>query len=188
MIAIRSYLPSLLTFPGVVLRQAIHAGFCRALGVKILDIRYFRADTPSAYVLHEMPKRLGTGILIALGPLVVHSLLCIALCGPALVPFMFYGHSVDLFTFFQLWLGLSIGMHAFPPLRDAGNLWELTRKEVLEHGAVVRLTFPLLAFLRTAQRLSLYGFDVAYAAIIGIGLPWLILNRFFPAISAIPGN
>lgn len=188
MIAIRSYLPSLLTFPGVILRQAIHSGFCRVLGVKILDIRYFRADTTPAYVLHEMPKRLGTGILIALGPLALHSILCVILCAPALVPFMFYDQSVDLLTIFQLWLGLSIGMHAFPPLRDAGNLWELTRKEVLEHGAVVRLTFPLLAFLRTAQRLTLYGFDVAYAAIIGIAIPWLILSRLFPAISPTPGS
>jgi hypothetical protein len=182
MIAIRSYIPSLLTFPGVVLRQAIHAGCCRALGVKVLDIRYFRADTPSGYVLHEMPKSLGAGILIAIGPLVLHSLLCIIICAPALVPFKYFEHSVDFFTFFQLWLGLSIDMHAFPPLRDAGNLWELTRREVLKHAAFVRLTFPLLAFLRTAQRLSLYGFDVAYAAVIGIGIPWVLLDRIFPVV------
>ena len=182
MIAIRSYLLSLLTFPGVVLRQAIHAGLCRLLGVKVLDVRYFRADTPAGYVLHEMPKRLGTGLLIALGPLLLHSLLCLALCGPALVSFKFYDESVDAASYFQLWLGLSIGAHAFPPMRDAGHLWDLTRQEVLGHGTIVRLAFPLLAFLRIAQRLSRYGFDLGYAALIGLGLPWLVLGRIFPAL------
>lgn len=182
MIAIRSYIPSLLTFPGVVLRQVIHAGFCRLLNVKILDIRFFRRDTPSGYVLHEMPKRFESSFLLILGPLFVHSLLCFVVCIPALVPFEFYGESVGVREFFQLWLGLSIGMHAFPPRRDAGNLWNLTRKEVSEHGAIVRLMFPLLGFLRMAERLTLYGFDVAYAAVIGIGIPWLVLDLIYPKI------
>ena len=183
MIAVRSYLPSLLSFPGVVLRQFLHQGLCRLLGVKVLDVRYFRADTPSGYVLHEKPKRLGISVLLAVGPLVLHSVLCLALCLPAMTPFLFYEEGVSFFTFFQLWLGLSIGMHAFPTFRDSGNLWELTRQEVLDHGAAVRFLFPLLAFFRTAHRLSLYGFDVAYAALIGVGIPWLLLGRIVPSIS-----
>jgi hypothetical protein len=182
MIAVRSYLPSLLTFPGVVLRQVVHAGFCRIFGVKILDIRYFRADTPSGYVFHEMPDRLSTAFWLALGPLVLHSFLCFALCLPALVPFLFRMENADFSSCFQLWLGLSIGAHAFPPLRDVGNLWDLTRREVKGHGAGVRLAFPMIAFLRIAQRLSLYGFDVAYAALLGVGLPWVVLSRLFPSV------
>ncbi len=182
MIAIRSYLPSLCTFPGTVLRQAVHSSLCRALGVKVLDVRYFRFDTPAAYVLHEMPKNLKTSILLVLVPFLVHSLLCVAICTPAMVPVLFYDELVGPLELFQLWLGLSIGMHAFPPLRDAHNLWDLTRFEAKNHGALVRIAFPLLAFFRLAQRLSLFGFDLGYAATMGIGLPWLVLNRVFPPL------
>jgi len=185
MIAVRSYLPSLLTFPGVILRQGIHASVCRVLGVKVLDIRYFRADTPSAYVLHEMPRSLSKGLTIAFAPLLIHSLLCVLICIPALVPFKFYDSKIDPVALFQIWLGISIGVHAFPPFRDTGNLWELTRQEVLSHGAMAWLAFPILAFFRVAQRLSLFGFDVAYALLIGIAIPWWLLDRAFPIISTI---
>lgn len=188
MIAVRSYVPSLLTFPGAVLRQTIHSAFCRLVGVKVLDIRYFRYDTPAAYVLHEMPKSLGTSITLACGPFLVHSLLCIGLCLPALVPFLYYDSLVGPSDVFQLWLGLSIGVHAFPPIRDAHNLWDLTRQEARAHGAGVRVAFPLLAFFRVAHRLSRYGFDLGYAALIGIGLPWLILDKTIPSIVAAIGN
>lgn len=185
MIAIRSYLPSLLTFPGVVLRQAIQVVMCRLAGVKVLDVRYFRRDTPSGYVLHEMPKELRTSLGLALGPLVVHTILCMALCLPALAPVQFHESSIDAMGLFQLWLGLSIGMHAFPPFRDTNNLWELTRKEAINHGALVRVAFPVLAFIRTAQRLSLLGFDVVYAGAVGLVIPWFVLAALFPVL---PGN
>lgn len=181
MIAIRSFVPSLVTFPGVVLRQLVHSGFCRILGVKVLDVRYFRYDTPAGYVLHEMPKSLGAALVLALGPLVVHSLLCFLLCSLALVPFLRYDSAVGPLELTQMWMGLSIGMHAFPPVRDGNNLWGLTRNDVARHGALVRLSFPVLGFLRVAQRLTLMGFDVAYAAMMGILLPWMALGRIFPA-------
>lgn len=182
MIAVRSYIPSLLTFPGVVLRQAIHIGLCRLLGVKVLDVRYFRYDTPSGYVLHEMPKSFQTSLTLALGPLVIHSVLCTVLCALALVPWFFYEEAAGCFSVFQLWIGMSIGIHAFPPRRDSSNMWNLTRKEIKQHGAMVRITFPIIAFMRLAERLTLYGFDVAYAGVIGIAIPWLFLSRWYPPI------
>jgi hypothetical protein len=181
-IAIRSYIPSLLTFPGVVLRQFVHKGFCKVLGVRVLDVRYFRRDTPAGYVFHEMPKRFGISLLLVLGPLVVHSLFCFAICFPTMIPLRFYEEGTGVLDLFQLWIGLSIGMHAFPPFRDVGNLWDLTKQEVMQHGKVVRLTFPLVGFLRIAQRLSLYGFDMVYAAIIGLAIPWALLEHFFQPI------
>lgn len=180
MIAIRSYVPSLLTFPGVILRQAVHLVTCRMLKVEVLDIRYFRFDTPAGYVVHEMPKRFGSSLALAFIPLLIHSALCFAICLPALVPLRFYDEGSVIPELFQLWIGLSIGAHAFPPSRDCGNLWDLARLEVRNHGAGVRLTFPLVALLRIAQKLSLFGFDVAFAVLVGIGIPWVLLDRIFP--------
>ncbi len=182
MIAIRSFIPSLMTFPGVVLRQLTHMGFCRLLGVKVLDVRFFRYDTPAGYVLHEMPKGLGAALVLAIGPLLVHTLVGFALCVLALVPFHSYDSSVGALEIFQLWLGLSIAMHAFPPMRDGNNLWQLTKNETARHGALVRISFPIIGFLRIAQRLTLFGFDVAYAALIGLWIPWILLGRVYPSL------
>ena len=180
MISIRGDLISLLTFPGLILRQAIHAMCCRVLGVRVLDIRFFRKNTPSAYVLHELPKDFRTSLMLVLGPLVMHSLLCLVVCLPALVPFRYYEDGFGSQEVFQVWLGLSIGIHAFPTWRDADNLWDLTRQEARGRGIAVRLTLPILLFLRLARRLSNYGFDLAYATLIGIGIPLAILSRIFP--------
>jgi hypothetical protein len=152
------------------------------LGVRVLDVRYFRYDTPSGYVLHEMPKSFQISLILALGPLLIHSILCMALCGLALIPWFFYDEAAGCLTVFQIWMGLSIGVHAFPPRRDSSNMWTLTRKEIRQHGAVVRVAFPIIAFMRMAERLTLYGFDVAYAGVIGLVLPWLFLDRIYPAV------
>lgn len=182
MIAIRSYVPSLLTFPGVVLRQVVHLGFCRVAGVKVLDVRFFRYDTPSGYVLHEMPKSFQTSLVLALGPLFVHSLICLGLCSIALVPWRYYDEVAGIHSVFLMWMGLSIGVHAFPPRRDSSNMWTLTRKEIRQHGALVRVIFPIIVFLRLAERLTLYGFDVAYAGVVGVAIPWVLLSHLIPQL------
>lgn len=182
MIAIRSFLPSLLTFPGVILRQLTHFAVCRALGIKVLDIRIFRADTPSGYVLHEMPSRFSTGILVAVLPLLIHSALCVLLCTPAWIPIRYFDSAASCFTFFQIWVGLSLGIHAFPPFRDSSRLWELSIREVMNHGVAIRLLIPFVLLFRVAHRLSLFGFDLLYAGMIGVALPHWILGRWVPPI------
>lgn len=181
MIGARSYLPSLVTFPGAVLRQVIHQVTCRMMGVPVLDVRYFRFDTPAAYVLHEMPKSLGASIVLSTVPFLFHSFLCLALCLPAMAPLGFEESLVGPGSLFQVWLGLSLGVHAFPPNREALHQWELARGEVRAHGALVRISIPLLAFFRLAQRGSRWGVEWGYALFLGILVPWVILARWIPS-------
>jgi hypothetical protein len=59
--------------------------------------------------------------LLAVGPFLLNSLLCLAFCFPAHVPARIFDH-VNVLPMVQMWLGVSIGMHAFPSTQDLQNL------------------------------------------------------------------
>lgn len=55
---------SALTFPGVILHEWAHKLFCKRLGVKVLEVKYFQIGKKVAgYVVHEPPYYLQTDIL-----------------------------------------------------------------------------------------------------------------------------
>src|SRR5262249_10889069 len=113
---------ALATFPGVIIHEAAHMLFCKLGRVAVFDVCYFRFGNPAGYVVHEGPKNFGTAFLISVGPFIVNSLVCILLCFPAFVPVRIFERP-DPVSYFLLWLGLSIGMHAFPSFQDAKVLW-----------------------------------------------------------------
>ena len=114
---------ALLTFPGVIIHEAAHMLFCKWGRVAVLDVCFFRFGNPAGYVIHEEPRNFHTAFLISVGPFIVNSLLCILLCFPAFVPVRIFDRA-DPISYFLLWLGLSIGMHAFPSTQDAKVLWQ----------------------------------------------------------------
>jgi len=175
MIFIPGFLISALTFPGVIVHEAGHLLFCKLKKVAVLDVCFFRFGNPAGYVLHEEPKDFPSSFLIAVGPLIVNTLLCLFICFPVLVPLRAFGRE-DPFDYVLIWLGLSIGMHAFPSTHDAKNLWSNARIAVKEKSVLALLSFPLVVFIYVGNILSVVWFDLFYGVAVGWGIPSLIIK------------
>ena len=121
---IPGFLISIVTFPGVIVHEIAHQLFCRICGVAVLDVCYFRAGNPSGYVVHEVPKKPSTNILIGIGPFLVNSILGALIALPGAIPILILKGTADygLFEIFLIWLGVSIAMHAFPSTGDAQSM------------------------------------------------------------------
>jgi len=167
---------ALLTFPGVIIHEAAHMLFCKWGRVAVLDVCFFRFGNPAGYVIHEEPRNFHTAFLISVGPFIVNSLLCILLCFPAFVPVRIFDRA-DPISYFLLWLGLSIGMHAFPSTQDAKVLWQQAGIAAKRFNLLAILSFPLVVVIFAANIGSFFWLDLMYGAAIGLGLPEYVFNH-----------
>jgi hypothetical protein len=164
---------SLLTFPGVIVHEAAHMLFCKWRGVAVLDVCFFRFGNPVGYVAHEEIKDFTTSFLVSVGPFIVNSLLCVLICLPAYVPVKVFGLTSPL-TFALPWLGVSIGMHAFPSMHDGSCLWAAARQAAKQGNLLAILSFPVVILIYAANALSFFWLDYFYGLALGLGLPSLL--------------
>ncbi len=155
------------TFPGVVVHEAAHQFFCRVFRVSILDVCYFRFGNPAGYVIHERTADFRTAFFISLGPFFVNTLLCMVFCSAAFVPVWELGVS-DPVAYFFYWLGLSIGMHAFPSTGDLSNLWELTPAEAKKLNPLALISFPIIGILYVLNFLRMVWADLGFGIAVGV--------------------
>ena len=167
---------AILTFPGVIVHEAAHMLFCRLRRVAIFDACFFRFGNPVGYVVHENAKDFTTMFLIAVGPFIVNSLLCMVICLPVIAPTQLFGR-FDPLSYVLLWIGLSIGMHAFPSTQDARVLWSAARTGAKRGSPLAIVSFPLVVAIYIANILSFFWFDYIYGYAIGLGLPKYILEH-----------
>ena len=164
---------ALLTFPGVIVHEFAHMLFCRLRGLAVLDVCFFRYGHPAGYVIHEESESFTTTFLVSVGPLFVNSLLCVLICLPAYLPMEVFGVEHPL-NYALLWLGISIGMHAFPSNQDVAVLWAQAIASASRH-VLGLLIFPFVLLIRFANLMSIVWFDLFYGFALGIGVPKLIL-------------
>lgn len=173
-VIIPGFVVSAVTFPGVIVHEAAHMLFCRLRRVAVLDVCFFRFGNPSGYVIHENTEDFPTTFLVSVGPFIVNSLLCMLICFPAFLPVKVFG-ILNLPSLFLLWLGVSIGMHAFPSTGDARNLLAQAKKAAGEMNPLAIISYPIVVLIYIANALSVIWFDAIYGLAIGLGLPALFL-------------
>jgi hypothetical protein len=149
--------------------------FCKLGGVAVLDVRFFRFGNPAGYVVHEPAPRFRTAFLITFGPFLVNSLLCMLICFPAFLPVRVFDVDHPL-SYFLLWLGISIGMHAFPSIQDGQSLLAQAKKEAAAWNVLAIVSYPLVWTVYVANVLRFFWLDYLYGAAIGLGLPSLIFR------------
>ena len=179
MIPIPGFVISILSFPGVIVHEAAHFLFCKWGKVAVVDVCYFRVGNPAGYVIHEPIRKFSTALLVAMGPFIINSLLCIVFCFPALFPMKMFGQN-NILSYFWMWLGISIGMHAFPSTVDAKGLWEQAKTAAKAGNPLAFASFPLVVLIYVANILSFIWFDAIYGVAIGWGLPSLVIGLIFP--------
>ena len=149
--------------------------FCKLRGVAIFDVCFFRVGNPAGYVIHEEVEDFTSTFWIAMGPLVINTTLCLAFCLPALIPTRIFGIAHPL-SYFWMWLGISIGMHAFPSTHDARALWTQAKRAARQLRPLAVLSLPLAIVIVGGNVLSVIWFDALYAFAVGFLLPERILR------------
>lgn len=176
MIIIPGFLIALVTFPGVIVHEAAHLFFCKLRRVAVFDVCYFRLGNPSGYVIHEIPDSFLSSFLISVGPFIINSILCVLFCFPAFVPVRVFNQK-DPICYFLIWLGVSIGMHAFPSTQDAKVLWQQAKKAASLFNPLAILSFPLVGLIYVANVLRIFWLDYFYGIGLGFVLPEILLNK-----------
>jgi len=173
---IPGFLVALLTFPGVIVHEIAHRVFCDLAKVPVYRAVYFRLGDPSGYVVHGPVPDLKSAFLIAVGPFFINSFVCALICFSVLVPVLIlkdYALAGTPLSLFQLWLGISIGMHAFPSKQDLDNFHAQIKAgkgitPLRVFSASMRIAFSL------ARLASFFWFDAIYAVGISMIVPTIL--------------
>jgi hypothetical protein len=176
MIIIPGFLIALVTFPGVIVHESAHLLFCKLRRVAVFDVCFFRMGNPSGYVIHETPRDFLSAFLISMGPFFLNSLLCFIICFPVFLPMRVFGIE-DPMSYVLMWLGLSIGMHAFPSTGDASVLWTEARKAAAHWNPLAVISLPLVGVIYVANLLRFFWLDYLYGFLIGFLLPEFLLKQ-----------
>jgi hypothetical protein len=171
---IPGFLISWATFPGVIVHELGHYLFCRLRRVLVFDACFFRMGNPAGYVVHGPSHDFTTTFLICVGPLLLNTALCLLICLPSFLPYHVFGERGPL-TYLMLWLGISIGMHAFPSTQDATNLWKEARIEAAKSRPLALISLPLVGLIFVANAGRFFWLDYLYGLAVGLGLPSLLL-------------
>ncbi|MXV64614.1 DUF3267 domain-containing protein [Natronorubrum sp. JWXQ-INN-674] len=174
----------LLALPGVAVHEYAHKRACDLVGVPVLEVVYFRFGTPAGYVRHAQPDRYRESFVISVAPFLVNTVVSLA-AFLGLAALAATG-GADVLSVSELpgameapsreeialalglgWLGLSVGMQAFPSTGDANTLWRRSRAE-WRRSPVVLLGIPVVFVIYVANLLSWLWADVLYALALGV--------------------
>lgn len=174
---IPGFLISIVTFPGVIVHEMAHQIFCRLCGVAVFDVCYFRFGNPSGYVVHEIPKKASSNILIGVGPFLVNSIVGALIALPGALPIITLRGNVHygFFEMFLIWLGVSIAMNAFPSTGDAKSMWEAIKGENSNLLTKIIGT-PIVGLIYLGALGSVFWLDLFYGIGICAVLPNIILS------------
>jgi hypothetical protein len=154
--------------------EIAHRFFCDIAGVPVYEVCYIRLGNPAGYVVHGNTTNLRQSFLISVGPFIINTHLFAIVAFPASIPMWMLDDGPHT-NYFLLWLGISIGMHAFPSKHDLDNF----QKQVKAANSKKPLVFFaawVAAMFSGARILSFFWFDAIYAIAISMIVPLLIVG------------
>jgi hypothetical protein len=158
---------ALLTFPGIIVHETGHFFFCRLFRLAVFDVCFFRFGNPGGYVIHERTDNFKALVFVSMGPFFVNTLLCMVFCTAAFLP-VWELKMQDPLAYFFYWLGLSIGMHAFPSKDDLSNVWALAPVKAKHGNVLAVISLPLIAILYVLNYARIVWADLGYGIAVGI--------------------
>lgn len=168
---------AIVTFPGVIVHEFAHQLFCRLCGVAVFEVKYFQTSNPVGYVKHEPVRNPVHQLLIGTGPFIVNTLLALLIAFPAAIPVFLFNEGT-LLDYLLLYLGMAIGMHAFPSTGDAAVVWNtICRGEDVPLWLKI-ITVPIVGLIYLGALGSVMWLDLIYGMGVAFGLPILIVKYF----------
>lgn len=175
MFIIPGFVITAITFPGVIVHEAAHLFFCKRFHVGVFDVCFFRFGNPAGWVQHEPTENFPATFMITMGPFFINSVLCVLFCSAAFLP-VWELKVEDPVGYFFAWLGLSIGMNAFPSTADLGILWRRMPQEAKRGSPLALLSYPVVAILYVLNLARFFWADLIYGVLIGFIGPLAIFK------------
>jgi hypothetical protein len=172
---------ALVTFPGVVLHEVSHRFFCDITNVDVYAISYFKPlSKKSGHVISQPTNNLFHKFLISTGPLIINSLVCMALTFPAGCNFYlgtwcvvgYASFSISLAYGVMAWIGYSVGFNAIPSNQDMNGLVGLAQSRFVK---AVLYVFTKIIALFNAEAIGFF-LHIGFAFLLSLILPWLFLG------------
>lgn len=173
---IPSILISFATFPGVIVHELAHRLFCWWFRIPVFDVCYFRFDNPVGYVLHEIPSKTYQSVLVSTGPFIINTVLAFLISFPAAIRYRLDGATP--FTTLLLYLGISIGAHAFPSTGDASAMWDSVMHGTTSSRLNRILVAPIVGFIYVGAIGSVFWLDILYGLAVALILPQRLVALF----------
>lgn len=170
---IPGFVISILTFPGVIVHEIAHRFFCDIVKVSVYRVCYFRVGNPAGYVSHADPKSLKKSFLISIGPLLINTILCAITTLPVSFSMYILKTEPTALMYVLGWLGISIGMHAFPSTEDMEN-FAASAKNANRKGILYFVAYPFMSLVAIANVARIFWFDLFYAVGVAVILPLII--------------
>jgi hypothetical protein len=104
---------------------------------------------------------------VSMGPFFANTLLCVLFCSAAFLP-IWELKVEDPIAYFYYWLGLSIGMHAFPSTVDLSNLWAAAPGLARRGNVLAIVSLPIAAVLYVLNLARFVWADLGYGIAVGI--------------------
>jgi Putative zincin peptidase len=167
MFFIPGFVISLATFPGVIIHEAAHLFFCKLFRLAVYGVCFIRIGNPAGYVIHEKTDNFRALFFVSMGPFVINTILCMVFCTAAFLP-VWELKIEDPLAYFFYWLGLSIGMHAFPSTGDLTNIWAMAPDMARKGNLLAIVSLPLVAVLYVLNFARVVWADLGYGIAVGI--------------------
>jgi hypothetical protein len=177
MFFIPGFVIALATFPGVIVHETAHLFFCKLFRLTVFDVCFIRLGNPAGYVIHETTDDFTALFFVGIGPFIINTLLCVVFCTAAFLPVWELKIDDPLADFFY-WLGLSIGMHAFPSSVDLTNIWAVAPDLAKKGNVLAIVSLPLVALLHVLGFARVVWADLGYGIAVGILGPIAIFKAF----------
>jgi hypothetical protein len=158
---------ALLTFPGVIIHETAHLFFCKLCKLKVLNVCFFRFANPAGYVIHEVSGSFAALFFVSMGPFFINTILCVVFCTAAFLP-VWELKVNDPVAYFFYWLGLSIGMHAFPSTTDLSHVWKAAPALAKKGNLLAILSLPLSGVLVVLNYARVIWADLGYGIAVGV--------------------
>ena len=175
MFFITGFVISIATFPGVILHETAHLFFCKINKLAVFDVCYFRIGNPAGYVVHETTSNFTKAFMVCMGPFFVNSFFCVVFCSAAFMP-AWELEVRDPLAYFFYWLGLSIGMHAFPSTQDLKEIWRMMPGEAKKFNSLAIVSYPIVGIVFVLNLARFFWADLGYGIAIGILAPLAIFH------------
>ena len=118
-------------------------------------------------MIHEQTTDFTASFFVSLGPFFINTLLCVLFCTAAFLP-VWELKVDDVLAYFFYWLGLSIGMHAFPSTTDLSHLWAEAPAKARGGNLLALLSLPLVVVLYVLNFARVVWADLGYGIAVGI--------------------
>src|SRR6267154_1735303 len=164
-----------LTFPGVIIHEAGHLFFCRLFKLQVFDVCFFRFGNPAGYVVHQEIHDFRAQFFVSMGPFFANTSLCAIFCTTAFLP-VWELKVFDPLAYFFYWLGLSIGMHAFPSTQDLKSMWHLVPEAAKRFNVLAIVSYPLAGLLIVLNFARVIWADLGYGIAVGVLIPLAIFR------------